>query len=136
MVKNLTWEAIQSMPLSVLSPAVLTTNGSNLIFTSGAIGADPATDKIPEDITSQAELAFQNLLKVLEVSGSSASKILKVLLFVGHPSYGPAVNKVYTKYFPGAPARSCIVVAFPNPSIKVEIECIAEYEPKSIKAKF
>ncbi|ODQ78609.1 hypothetical protein BABINDRAFT_162808 [Babjeviella inositovora NRRL Y-12698] len=108
MVQNTTWEAIQSKGNALLSPAVLTTNGSNLVFTSGALGTD-AAGEIPDDVTKQTELACQNLLKVLEVSGSSASKILKVLLFVSHPGYAGAVNEVYAKYFPGSPGRSCIV---------------------------
>lgn len=70
---------------------------------------------------------------MLKASGSSLDKVLKVLLFVAHPADAAKVNEVYAKYFTTKPARSCIVVGFPNPEIKVELECVAEY--KEIKSK-
>ncbi|ODV93160.1 hypothetical protein PACTADRAFT_51785 [Pachysolen tannophilus NRRL Y-2460] len=130
MPERISWEQINKTGNSLLSPAYKS-NGH--VFTSGSVGVDPVTGKIPEDLETQAEIAIANLKHVLEKSGTSIDKVLKVLLFIGHPSYAATVNKVYAKYFINKPARSCVVVSFPNPNVKVEMECIAEYE--EIKTK-
>ncbi|ODQ66618.1 YjgF-like protein [Nadsonia fulvescens var. elongata DSM 6958] len=97
------------------------------VFTSGQVGTD-ANGNLPEDLAEQTRNAFANLKKVLEASGSGLDKILKVLLFISDGSYSSVVNKIYAETFPHKPARSCIVVSFPNKALKVELECVAEYE--------
>lgn len=124
MPEKITWEQIGAKPNSLLSPAYKS-NGH--VFTSGNVGSD-LEGNIPEDLEKQTELAIQNLIVTLEKSGSSIDKVMKVLLFVAHPTYAPVVNKVYAKYFVSQPARSCVVVLFPDARIKVELECVAEYE--------
>lgn len=132
MANKITWEQVGApTSYSLLSPAFVTSENSQLVFTSGCVGSDPETGDLPEDITEQARNAFENLKIVLEKSGSSTDYILKVLLFIADKSYASAVNEVYSEYFPNAPARSCIVVAFPNEKLKIELECVAQVEPKS-----
>lgn len=92
-----------------------------------------AQGKLGPDASTQTELAILNLKKVLEASGSSLDKVLKVLLFIKNREDAAAVNAVYKKYFTTQPGRSCIMVDFPNPDILVELECIAEYEDLSSK---
>lgn len=131
MANKISWEQIgapTSYPL--LSPAFVTSENSQLVFTSGCVGSDPKTGDLPEDLTEQARNAFENLKIVLEKSGSSTGSILKVLLFIADKSYASTVNEVYREYFPNQPARSCIVVAFPNETLKIELECVAEVESK------
>lgn len=122
MVKRLTWENINKTGNKLLSPASIS-NGH--VFTSGCLGTDK-NGKLPDDITEQTENAIKNLEEVLIASGSSFDKVLKVLLFVGDASYVGEVNKIYGKYITTRPSRSCVVVGFPNPKVKVEIECVAE----------
>lgn len=124
MVEKISWEQIGAKGNNLLSPAYKS-NGH--VFLSGQVG-QTSSGEIPTDVEAQTEIAIANFKKVLANSGSSIDRVLKVLLFIGHPSYAPIVNKVYLKHFTTQPARSCIVVAFPNPNIKVELEGIAQYE--------
>lgn len=122
--QKISWEAVDTSikPVSILNPAFVS-NG--LVFTSGLVGADLSTWTYADSIEEQTELAIANLKKVLEASGSSLEKVIKVSLFVGHPLYGAVVNQIYAKYFGHGPARSCVVVGFPDPAIKVELEAVA-----------
>lgn len=129
MVQKVTWEQVQQPSNSLLSPAYKS-NGH--VFTSGSVGFD-SNGNVPSSVTEQTENAIKNLEAVLKASGSSLDKVLKVLLFVGDASYAADVNKVYAKYFKTQPGRSCIVVGFPNPAIKVELECVAQYKQLSAK---
>lgn len=108
----------------LLSPAWKTTG---LVFTSGATGVDYSTNTLPEDLAEQTENTIKNLKEVLEAAGSSLDKVLKVLLLISDGKDAKIVNEIYGKYFTNKPARSCIIVGFPNPKLKVEIECVAEY---------
>jgi enamine deaminase RidA (YjgF/YER057c/UK114 family) len=123
MVQKVTWKEVNQPSNSLLSPS-MKSNGH--VFTSGCLGIDD-NGNMPESVAEQTELAIKNLEKVLIASGSSLDKVLKVLLFVADGSYAAEVNKVYAKYFTTKPGRSCVVVGFPNPNIKVELECVAEY---------
>lgn len=120
--KRLEWSDIGAAENTLLSPAYIS-NGH--VFTAGQVGTD-STGAIPELLEEQTELAIGNLKAVLEASGSSLEKTMKVLLFISDGLYGPTVNKIYAKYFGHRPARSCVIVAFPNAAIKVELEAIAE----------
>lgn len=124
MIQKTTWEDVNQASNSLLSPA-MKSNGH--VFTSGSVGAD-ANGNIPESVAEQTEIAIKNLEQVLIASGSSLDKVLKVLLFIADASYAAEVNKVYAKYFTTQPGRSCVIVGFPNPKLKVELECVAEYE--------
>ncbi|CDO94273.1 unnamed protein product [Kluyveromyces dobzhanskii CBS 2104] len=131
MARKITWQDVgvrDGFPL--ISPGFVSESRAPLLFTSGCVGTDPVTDELPEDLEQQARNMMTNLKKVLEVSGSSFDSVLKVLLFVSDGSYAGVVNKVFKEYFPNQPARSCVVVSFPNTKLKVELECIAEVPAK------
>lgn len=122
--QKVTWDDVNQLSNKLLSPA-FKSNGH--VFTSGSVGNNDKGE-FPEDVAEQTELAIKNLEKVLVASGSSLDKVLKVLLFISNGADAPKVNEVYHKYFPHAPARSCIIVAFPNNKIKVELESVAFYK--------
>lgn len=129
MAKKITWDQVGQPGSQLLSPAFVTSAGDQLVFTSGSVGTD-AEGKLPSDLESQCRNAFQNLVTVLDKSGSSRDAVLKVLLFISDRAYASTVNRVYREFFPDQPARSCIVVAFPNDAIKVELECVAQVRRK------
>jgi 2-iminobutanoate/2-iminopropanoate deaminase len=110
---------------ALLSPGFICSKDEDILFTSGNVGTDPKSGEVPEDLRAQAKNALENLKTTLEAGGSSLDNVLKVLLFVADGSYAATVNEVYKEYFPGSPARSCIVVSFPDPKLKLELECIA-----------
>lgn len=119
---QVSWEQVGQKPISILSPAYKS-NGN--VFTSGCVGSK-ADGSLGNSIEEQTELAIVNLDQILRNSNSSLNKVLKVLLFVADGADCSAVNEIYDKYFTHKPARSCVLVGFPNKSIKVELECIAE----------
>lgn len=120
--ERLEWSAIDGQEHPVLGPA-WKSNGH--VFTSGIVGQNYSNGRIPQSLEEQTELAIANVKKVLEASGSSLDKVFKVLMFISHSDYSATVNKIYGKHFPQKPARSCVVAAFMDAAIKVELEVIA-----------
>lgn len=120
--QKITWKSIEGKEHPVLSPAYVS-NGH--VFTSGIIGTNYSSGETPDKVEDQTHLAIQNLEKVLVVAGSSLHKVFKVTMFISHAEYSKSVNEIYGKYFPQKPARSCVVVAFMDAAIKVELEAIS-----------
>ncbi|MBO6163208.1 MAG: RidA family protein [Eubacterium sp.] len=102
----------------------------NLIFTSGMIPIDPATNTLVEGgIEVQAKQAIGNLKALLEASGSSLSKVVKTVVFIKDMNDFAKVNEVYATFFTDSyPARSCVEVARLPKDVLIEIEAVAEAE--------
>ena len=100
----------------------------NLLFTSGMIPIDPATNTLVEGgIEVQAERALQNVKNLLEASGSSLDKVVKTVVFIKDMNDFVKVNEIYAKYFTeNYPARSCVEVARLPKDVLIEMEAIAE----------
>lgn len=122
-MQQVSWEEVYGT--SAFLSAAYKLNGH--VFTSGCIGTDPKSGEMPESVAEQTENVIANLKNVLEASGSNINRVMKVLLFVSADVDTAVVNKIYTLHFVNKPARSCVIVSFPNPAIKVELECVAEY---------
>lgn len=120
--KKIEWAAIDGQEHPVLGPAFVN-NGT--VYTSGIIGQNYQTGETPESVGDQTELAIANVKRVLEASGSSIDKVFKVTMFISHAEYSKSVNEIYGKYFLQKPARSCVIAAFMDARIKVELEVIA-----------
>ena len=99
----------------------------NLIFTSGMIPIDPATNTLVEGgIEVQAERALENVKALLE-SGTSMDKVVKTVVFIKNMDDFAKVNEIYAKYFTADfPARSCVEVARLPKDVLIEMEAIAE----------
>lgn len=99
----------------------------NLIFTSGALGTDPATGAFVEGgIQAQTKQCLENLKAILEASGSNLGNILKATVFIKDMNDFPKVNEIYGQYFTEKqPGRSCVEVARLPKDGLVEIEVIA-----------
>lgn len=101
--------------------------GLGLIFTSGQIPINPETNELVEGgIEAQTEQVFANLKEVLESSGSSFEKVVKVTVYLQDLKDFITVNKIYSKYLGiDSPARSAVQVAgLPKGSL-IEIEVVA-----------
>ena len=100
----------------------------NLLFTSGMIPIDPATNTLVEGgIEIQAERALENVKALLEASGSSMDKVVKTVVFIKNMDDFAKVNEIYAKYFTADfPARSCVEVARLPKDVLIEMEAIAE----------
>lgn len=83
----------------------------NMVFSSGIMGADPATGVIPDDAAQQAEFAFQNLRTFLELAGAKPEHVGKVTVYVKNEADRDLINKPWLEMFPDPhhrPARHAV----------------------------
>lgn len=98
-----------------------------LVFCSGQIPLDPATDGLVEGpFADQARRCLENLGAVLEAAGTSWVHVLKATVYLTDMSNLAEFNRVYED-FVGAepPARAAIGVADLPRGVPIEVECIA-----------
>src|ERR1019366_4647132 len=102
-----------------------------LIFTSGQIAIDPATQQvIAGEIGAQTDRVLKNLAAILQASGSNLEKVLRCTVFLKNMGEFAAMNEVYGRYFKQAPpARSTVEVARLPKDVLVEIDGMAMAEP-------
>lgn len=98
-----------------------------LIFCTGQVAIDPATDQIIEgDIRDQTRQVLENLDAVLRAAGSSLRYVVKTTVFLVHFGDFAAMNEVYAEYFNETlPARSTVEVGALPRNLLVQIDCIA-----------
>ena len=113
---------------AAIGPCSQAVKVGNLLFTSGMIPIDPATNTLVEGgIEIQAERALENVKALLEASGSSMDKVVKTVVFIKNMDDFAKVNEIYAKYFTADfPARSCVEVARLPKDVLIEMEAIAE----------
>ena len=100
---------------------------AGLIFTSGQVALDPATQQVVTgDVAAQTDRVLKNLSAVLGASGSSLEKVLRCTVFLKNMGDFAAMNEVYGRYFTkNPPARSTVEVARLPKDVLVEIDVIA-----------
>jgi len=100
---------------------------NGLIFVSGQIPIDPATQQLIDgDVAAQTERVLQNLSAILKAAGSSLGQVVKAGVFLKNMSDFTAMNEVYGRHFTQAPpARSTVEVARLPKDVLVEIDVIA-----------
>jgi 2-iminobutanoate/2-iminopropanoate deaminase len=115
-------------PRGPYSPAV---RAGDFIFVAGQGPIDPATDQMSYgDIRHETRLVLGNIQRILEACGASMRDVVKCSVFLRDGGDFSAMNEVYAEFFGEAkPARTTVETKFANPTMKVEIDCIA-YRPK------
>ena len=110
-----------------LGPYSTVTEAAGLVFISGQIAIDPATDSpIEGDVGEQTVRVMRNLGAILGDLGLEYGDIVKTTIFLADMADFPAVNGVYGGYFTDAPpARSTVEVGALPGGFQVEIEAIA-----------
>lgn len=99
----------------------------NMIFSSGLMGKDPATDTLPPDGASQARLVFQNLRTLLLEAGASLQDVGRVTVFIKDNAMRDAVNLEWLNAFPDPddrPARHTLIYDLQG-GMLVQLEIIA-----------
>ena len=98
-----------------------------LIFTSGQVAIDPASQQvIAGDVSAQTNRVLKNLDAILQAAGSSLDKVLRCTVFLKNMGDFAAMNEVYGRYFKQSPpARSTVEVARLPKDVLVEIDVIA-----------
>lgn len=111
-------------PKNPYSPAV---KAGGFIFVSGQIPLDAATGEMSYgDIQHETRLTLSNIQRILEGSGSSLEQVVKVNVYLADERDFAKMNEVYIEFFgKDRPARTTIGCKFANPTMKVEIDCIA-----------
>ena len=99
----------------------------NMLYLSGQLGAAPGTMAVVEGgIQAETRQTLENIKAVLERYGSSMDRVVKCTAMIDDMSEWPAMNEIYTEYFPGPkPARSAFGADGLALGAKVEIECWA-----------
>jgi 2-iminobutanoate/2-iminopropanoate deaminase len=110
-----------------IGPYSQAVKANGLIFTSGQIAIDPATQQvITGDAAAQTDRVLRNLSEILEAAGSGLGKVVRCTVFLKNMGDFAAMNEVYGKYFSTAPpARSTVEVARLPKDVLVEIDVIA-----------
>jgi 2-iminobutanoate/2-iminopropanoate deaminase len=99
----------------------------NLLFLSGQIPLSPETGEIVgKEISEQTEQVIKNISSVLSSAGVELDSVIKTTCLLKEIGDFDAFNKIYAKYFPQKPARSCFAVSALPKGALVEIEVIAE----------
>ena len=99
----------------------------NLVFLSGQIAIDPATNTVVATTTEEhTEQICKNIMAVLEAAGTSIENVVKTTCFLADMADFAAFNEVYAKYFTSKPARSCVAAKALPKGVLAEIEAIAE----------
>ncbi len=99
----------------------------NLVFCSGQIPLDPATNQVfTGDIKGQAELVMKNIDAVLQAAGLTFKNVVKTTIYLTSMGDFQTVNEVYGRFFTEQPpARSTVAVAALPKGVNVEIEVTA-----------
>ena len=102
----------------------------DFVFVSGQGPVDSATDKMSYgDIQHETRIALNNVKRLLEAAGATLADVVKVSVFLKDGNDFPAMNEVYREFFDAdRPTRTTVAVAFADPTMKIEIDCIA-YKP-------
>lgn len=100
---------------------------NGLVFTSGQIAIDPATQQvITGNVAQQTERVLKNLSEILEAAGSGLGKVVRTTVFLKNMGDFSAMNEVYGRYFATTPpARSTVEAARLPKDVLVEIDVIA-----------
>jgi len=100
---------------------------NGLIFTSGQIAFDPATNQIIQgDVAAQTERVLKNLEAILKAAGSGLERVVRTTVFLKNMGDFAAMNEVYGRFWKSSPpARSTVEVARLPRDVAVEIDVIA-----------
>ena len=102
----------------------LVVNG--VLYTSGQIPLNPTTGAVVEGgIKEQTLQVMKNIEAVLEEAETSFEKVFKTTCFLSDMQHFAAFNEIYSEYFSGKPARSCVAVKELPKGVLVEVEVIA-----------
>lgn len=102
---------------------------NGMVFISGQIAIDPATNELVLDnIETETHRVLKNLGAILEAAGSGYEKVLKATVFVKDMNLFSRINAVYGEYFKPefAPARELVQVSELPKFVNIEISVIAE----------
>ena len=100
--------------------------GGAFVFVSGLTAFDPATGAAIRGTTSsETRQILENLELILEASGSSLDRVVKVNVLLHSMLEAPNMNEIYARFFPEPPPARTVCGARLPDGVKVMIECTA-----------
>ena len=113
-------------PIGPYSQGVI---AGGLLFVSGQIPIDPATEKLVDgDIKVQTEQVLKNILAVLKEAKMGPENVVKASIFLADLADFQQMNEVYGKYLgKEPPARSTVQAAGLPKGARIEIDVIAAF---------
>jgi 2-iminobutanoate/2-iminopropanoate deaminase len=113
-------------PHSPYSHAVI---ANGFVFVSGQIPVKPGgnpTEVVGDTMQEQTRQALRNVQTILEASGSSLERVVKVTVLLARPDLYKEMNEAYAEFFTGVkPARSMVRFGADIPGVLVAIDAIA-----------
>jgi 2-iminobutanoate/2-iminopropanoate deaminase len=102
----------------------------NLLFVSGQIPIDPATNEVVKGgIKEQTERVLENVKTILEAANMTLDDVVMAFVYLSDMADFPQFNEVYSRYFKERPpARVTVAVKSLPRDVKVEIAVIAGKE--------
>ena len=99
----------------------------NLVYTSGQIPIDPATDNFVEGgIKEQTRQSLTNVQAILKEAGLTMENVVKTTVFMADMNDFADMNTVYAEFFAEPyPARSAVADKTLPKGALVEIEVVA-----------
>lgn len=127
MSKDVIKTADAPAPIGPYNQAVRT---GNLLFISGQVAFDPATNElILDNVTNETHRVMKNLQAILEAAGLGFTHVVKTTIFLSDMSLFATVNEAYGSYFTSDfPARETVAVKGLPRNVNVEISMIAAGE--------
>ena len=111
--------------LGALGSTAVRANG--FLYTMGYRSLDPETGAVsPGNVEHETRLTMDGLKRIIELSGSSLDKVIKVHVFLADIDRDfEGTNRIYAEYFEAPyPARRTVQAKLVR-NLKVEIEMIA-----------
>ena len=97
-----------------------------MLYLAGQIGTDSTGALVKGGIEAETRQTLRNISDVLQKTGSSMDRVVKCTVFLADMKEWPAMNSVYTTFFPkNLPARSAFGATGLALNARTEIECIA-----------
>jgi reactive intermediate/imine deaminase len=111
-------------PVSTYSQAML---AGNTLFIAGTVAFNARGEFVGKgDIRTQTGQVMENIKAVVEAAGGTMADIVNTTVYVTDLVNYPAVNEVYSTYFPtDPPPRAVILAGLVKPEYLVEISAIA-----------
>jgi 2-iminobutanoate/2-iminopropanoate deaminase len=106
--------------------ASLAVRGGTFVFVSGLTAFDPGTGAAIRGTTaSETRQILENLKLILEASGSSLDRVVKVNVLLHSMLEAANMNEIYARFFPEPPPARTVCGARLPDAVKVMIECTA-----------
>jgi 2-iminobutanoate/2-iminopropanoate deaminase len=123
-MKSIIYSNQAPAPIGPYSQAV---RAGNMLFISGQIAIDPATDQlVTGNIEDESRQVMQNIKTLLSESGFTFSDIVKTTIFLSDMKHFTTVNEVYGSHFKSDfPARETVAVLGLPKNVNVEISVTA-----------